>query len=843
MIGAVGSMGPPLFMSPPVFALLAPGRSRHRALAALLCLCAAWLGACSADPDAPASGTTAPTRPALDLLELVPDVQRADAANLVDVDLSAAPHELPEGWSLLQSDADTTVIAFAIETFAGELTLDVEVAAGGLRLAAIRAPKDSAPLPEDAQARTAWIEQHRRAPARREVIVQPGAASPPTALLLERDRPDGPKASGRVILLVEYLAPGAAVERLVLARRARFTIQHESRVLTLPDLTRGPVVGRVGIAGDDREALVLPVGSARTITLDATDPALHGRARLAFAIGGIQPGAPAELGDLALDVTLSNANGALVEHRFGIDPIHVMRARHWMQDELKLPAELGPGPLTLRLAVSGARPGDAVAIAGLSLAGGAPPAADVQRPHIFLVSLDTLRRDRVGADGQAGSLTPNLDAFEARALVFEGATAVAPFTLPTHATVFSGRLPTEHGGVDFKTPIARDTPMIASAFAAAGWTTAAFTGGGFLAPEFGFVRGFDRYTVHDPLITIETLPPLDKAVGDAVLGMDLRTWEHRLRLESAHGLKLRAVKDWIAAHADTPQFLFLHTYAAHQYQPPKRIYLEELAGTKSALTMRPMIGELDDARFRREPPSADDVEHMRRLYDACVRHADEEFGRFLAYLDEVGLAESSYVIVFSDHGEQLFEHDQFGHSNHVWETLLGVPLAIRGPGIAAQRIPDPVSLLDLGPTLAELAGLPPLPDSLGRPLVQRKGAREWQVAGRVAHSDAGVFSEVTREQVRFDSLIMGEYKLIRRYGPGGDGQDDPWGAFIDALYHLPSDPGELNDLAASRPQDVARLAARLEAWRRIADARAAGVSADAELAAGTLEQLEQLGYL
>lgn len=789
------------------------------------------LGACSKEPETATTGFApgAQGLPALSLLPRLEGVQRSTSNALIDVDLSAAPATLPTGWLRIKADERSTVIGFAMETFEGELTLDVDVGQGGLRLAAIRAPLASERIPDNDAARLEWIKRYLDAPLRREVIVAPGSTKSQVADLPERNDADSPPASGRIVLLAEFLTPQARITHLNLSRKARFAVQYQSRVLTLPDMSFGPAVGRVGIAGDDREALVLPVGVTRTIELDPAE--IQGRTKLHLGLGAVMAGKPCELGEVALDVSLSNATGPLIEQHFALNPVEMVRARHWIESAMQLPTELGPGPLVLHLAASGSRADAAVAIAGLRVTGGH---AAKPRPNVFLISLDTLRRDRLGKSGKQGSLTQNLDAFEAQALVFDGALAVAPFTLPTHATVFSGRLPTEHGGVGFQTPIAKATPMIAERARAAGWLTAAFTGGGFLAPEFGFARGFDRYTVHDPLITEESLPGLVVKTPAELLAMDELEWSNHLRLESAHGLKLRAVKEWLETYSDTPQFVFLHTYAAHQYQPPKRIYMQELYDTQSQLTMRPAIGELDDARFRREPPSPADVTHLRRLYDACVRHADESLGRFLAYLDETGLAETSYVVIFSDHGEQLFEHDQFGHSNHVWDTLLGVPLMIRGPGITPARIPDPVSLLDLGPTLAALLGLAPDSDSLGRSLLIPRLPAGWQVAGHVATSQAGVFSEVSRGLAYYDSLVQGSFKLIRRYRKDG--------TFTDALYDMAADPGETTDVATSHPEQAAALAARLDAWRQLVNARAAGENADAELAESTLQQLMDLGY-
>lgn len=798
-----------------------------------LCVLLALLVACGEDPADPVASVRA-----IDLLERVPDVDEPEVSELTSVDFGAAPGGLPEGWLEWRTPRDTRVVAFALESFLNDLLLDVEVVHGGLRLLAVRPPRSAPPIPPGKVAKREWIERQARPEpergdreVRREVFLEVGAPQPPPAELPVRLTPDSPEASSRILVLVEFLDPKAQLGRVRLTRKGTFERQSESPLFTAPDYTRGPVVGRAGIVGDDRRALVLPVGSARAIALDPAALDLSASARLRWSLGALAAGRPTKLVPLTFDLTLSSAEATLVRQSWTLDLIADERARHWQDVELPLPADLGGGPLTLHLEASGGRAGDAVALANLELV---QPSPAEPPPTILLVSLDTVRRDRVGEHGAVGSLTPHLDAFAEQAVVFEGATTVAPFTLPSHATVFSGLLPTEHGGETFTSPIARDVPLLTERLDEVGYRTAAFTGGGFLSPDFGFVRGFDRYTIHDPLRTLEYIPPRPSVAGAAALELSAPDWEDTLRLESAHDLGLPAVEAWLERYANEPRFLFLHTYAAHQYQPPQRIYDEELAATRSDLTMHPHIGKLSDARFSENPPSEADVEHFRKLYDACVRHADEEFGAFLAYLDESGLAENSYVVVFSDHGEQLFEHEQFGHSNHVWETLLAVPLMVRGPGIEPGGVPEPVSLLDLGPTLAQFAGVELNSETLGRSLFLPDG-EGWQVAGHPVLSEAGVFAEVDRGMVRFDALVLGQHKLIRHYVDEG--------IVRDQLFDLAQDPAERLDLAASEPELLARLAERLEAWRALVDARAPGAEASAELTGATKAQLEDLGYL
>ena len=172
-------------------------------IAALAGLALLLFGACSNEPEPVATGFApqAQGRPVLALLAKLEDVQRSATSALIDVDLSGAPAELPAGWLRIKADERSTVIGFAIETSGGELTLDVDVAQGGLRLAAIRAPLESELIPEGDAERLEWIKRYEDAPMRRDVIIAPGAPKPPVADLPERNDADSPPASGRVLLL------------------------------------------------------------------------------------------------------------------------------------------------------------------------------------------------------------------------------------------------------------------------------------------------------------------------------------------------------------------------------------------------------------------------------------------------------------------------------------------------------------------------------------------------------------------------------------------------------------------------------------------------------------------
>jgi len=274
--------------------------------------------------------------------------------------------------------------------------------------------------------------------------------------------------------------------------------------------------------------------------------------------------------------------------------------------------------------------------------------------NLVLVTVDTLRRDHVGAYGDRAAATPALDRLAREGLRFDAATSNAPLTLVSHASLLSGLLPPHHGlrnnGAG-SFPAERET--LATTLAAAGYRTGAFVGAFVLDRRFGLARGFAVYD-----------DEIEREVG------------HRPSLEAERRgdeVAERALA-WLGREGDRrPFFLWVHLYDPHApYAPPE-----------------PYRG-----RFRHD------------LYRGEIAFADAQVGRLLAEIDRRGLAGTTLVAVAADHGEGLGEHGEATHGMLLYESTLAVPLLIRGPGLGPRRVAAPVGLCDLAPTLAGLLGHP-----------------------------------------------------------------------------------------------------------------------------------------
>jgi arylsulfatase A-like enzyme len=351
------------------------------------------------------------------------------------------------------------------------------------------------------------------------------------------------------------------------------------------------------------------------------------------------------------------------------------------------------------------RPAAALALALLAAgcAGKAAPGPDAlplpraTRGYI-LISIDTLRADHVGAYGYPRPTTPFLDSLARRGTLFEEAYSQFPSTLVSHMSMLTGLYPREHGVMPPNSVLAPEVETVAEVFQRGGFRTAGFTEGGYVSGRFGFRRGFDEFVSRDRNHN--------------------RPVENTFR-QGTGFLEGLGARDRF--------FLFLHTYAVHTpYDAPARYRQPFWPGapppgapgepiTGAALTALSAGGE-------RLPRPA--IDWLEALYDAGIRQTDEVLERFFADLERLGLANDVTVIITADHGEEFLEHGRFNHTQ-VYRESLHVPLLVVHPDSrAAVRHGGVVQLVDLAPTLYELARIHPR----GRP----SGASRARLVGHPA---------------------------------------------------------------------------------------------------------------
>lgn len=296
--------------------------------------------------------------------------------------------------------------------------------------------------------------------------------------------------------------------------------------------------------------------------------------------------------------------------------------------------------------------------------------------NLVLISIDTLRADRLGSYGYHRATSPTIDRLAADSTLFERAITPAPWTLPAHASMFSGLYPHSHG---VQKPsgqkISATTPLLAEILRANGFRTIGVTGGGYVARTYGFDRGFDRYF----------------QAGDFARGPNLH---HSIgRAVKKAKMELAQVND------GTPYFMFFHTYDVHcPYQPPKR-----LLGTFRSSNAEEIDAEhCGRTYYNRRRITAHNALYLSDRYDEGIRAVDEELEELFSYLRSRNDFDNTVIVLTSDHGEEFLEHGKIGHRESLHKELLLVPLIIRAPGGKPQRIVEHVSLIDIMPTILEL---------------------------------------------------------------------------------------------------------------------------------------------
>jgi arylsulfatase A-like enzyme len=401
----------------------------------------------------------------------------------------------------------------------------------------------------------------------------------------------------------------------------------------------------------------------------------------------------------------------------------------------------------------GARGGRSAAAVGRDV----PPSAS----SIVLIVWDTVRELSMSLYGYDRPTTPALDRWAGRGVVFDRAYATSSWTLPSHASLFTGRFPPELS-VDWLEPLDETVPTIAERLAARGFRTAGFIANlNYMTKETGLARGFQTWDDY-PVTVKEIL--LNTELGQWVTG-----WRGIIALRGHDRKRADVVTDafldWHARQADRPIFAFLNYKDGHvPYYAPD---------------------SLKD-RFRRDRPQRD-------AYDASIAYLDQEIGRLLRELDRRGALSRTIVVLTSDHGESFGDHGLIGHGNSLYRQVLHVPLVLVGPGQlpAGLRVTQPVSLRNVPATLMELTG--------GDPAVFPGAslARFWREGGSRGQ-DATVFSSLTpapRTPAAESRNVGGELRSLVRGGYhyilNPDGSEE--------IFDLESDSLEERDLAGSVP--------------------------------------------
>jgi arylsulfatase A-like enzyme/Flp pilus assembly protein TadD len=416
------------------------------------------------------------------------------------------------------------------------------------------------------------------------------------------------------------------------------------------------------------------------------------------------------------------------------------------------------------------------------------PSPSAKPPNIILITLDTTRADRMGFLGSKRGLTPNLDAMAKQSVVFTRAYAQVPLTTPSHAVLLTGTYPQFNHVDDLAQPLGPELPYLPDLLNQHGYHTAAFVGSIVLDPATsaapGFDRGFEFY---------------DANFHNAKLGEDrYQSLERRAEEVANHAM------GWLSHHQQTPFFIWLHFYDAHEpYDPPEPF----------------------KTQYASEP------------YDGEIAYTDSVLGSVLEVLKRHGLYQNTAIAIAADHGEAFGEHGERWHGMFLYDETIHVPLLLKLPGerFAGTRVAAGVALADVAPSLLQTASLPIPAAMQGQSLFSLIDAPKAAV-GKNANSEKRPADRAIYSETNYTHRVFGWSELrswrVEKY------------LYVQApraeLYDQASDPGALKNLAPTAKAVADTLDGQLSDFRK----KTSGAPVEqAELDPAAEEKLRALGYL
>lgn len=565
-------------------------------------------------------------------------------------------------------------------------------------------------------------------------------------------------------------------------------------------------MARVRIDKETREAM-----AARPEAFVSTFDVPPGAA-LHLAIGLQCPGEKRCLGAWRFTV---EAGGRGPRRRLFERILEAEEATRWEPVQIRLDALAGSS-VEVAFGVSPVKPGPARPFWGearLLRRATSPP------KNVLLISVDTLRADRLGCYGYGRPTSPRIDGLAAEGVRFHQAISQAPWTTPSHASLLTSRYPSSHrmsqGWSKFShrayRVLAEDAITLAEVLQAQGYRTLALTGGVTLAGNLGFAQGFDAYR------------------------------------EDSYGLmdKVRpTLATWLEESRDLPFFIFLHTFEVHapytHTEMTEGVLTEAQRDALHRGMGRPGLFESNGFGALLRELGLFHMKVTSALYDGDIRFTDAFLGILLEDLRRLGLEDRTLVVLTSDHGEEFGDHDRTrfydAHCQTVYEELIRVPLVLRLPGTipAGRTVDTPVELVDVAPTILDILGVRTPPAMEGKSLLglatgRRREHKEWTL------------SEATCDDRETKSLRRGDLKYIAAWEARDDEHAGIPGPLVkERIFDLVGDPGEKQNLRDRRLMHELRgiLEQRVTTLARDAHAQT-----EVPLSDDALEELRSLGYV
>lgn len=427
-----------------------------------------------------------------------------------------------------------------------------------------------------------------------------------------------------------------------------------------------------------------------------------------------------------------------------------------------------------------------------------------KRPNIVFILIDTLRADRLGAYGSEKGLTPFIDSIAKQSVVFTQCFAPSSYTVPSVASIYTGLYPSNHG-VEFglvrkeansivQHKLSNKYPTLPKILKNHGYATHGFVTNACLKPEFGFSGGFDHY--------------------------DVKSWEEGIWITKQLNTNLARI------NAQKPYFLFFLYFDPHEtYNRHRRLDLKFPEGFPDEKISDFSQSYLSDLEGKEDiKTGTQQLQVLETLYDGEVLYTDQHLQNAFKKLN---ITDDDLVVITSDHGEGFMEHGRLGHAVHLYNETLHVPLIIRLPKkrFAGQRIDAIVSLVDLLPTVCQMAGIMPKGNYDGLDLLNCLNTKVF--------TERPLFANLNRsKEINFSATFFRDWKFI-----------------IDRsnkkmeLFNLRLDPSETKNLKEEYPNIAKRMEKLIQDHVKPGPRRKPVMARATEITKEELEKFKAMGYL
>lgn len=361
--------------------------------------------------------------------------------------------------------------------------------------------------------------------------------------------------------------------------------------------------------------------------------------------------------------------------------------------------------------------------------------------NIILVSIDTLRPDHLGCYGYARASSPTIDRLAEEGVCFKYAFSSTTWTLPAHLAMLTSLPDIVHGVISEAYLLDENRITLAEILKDQGYKTYGIFTGPFLLPRWGFSQGFDKY--------------IDATLYDKALdGAEMLNAAERDRTTPG---AMQEVKTILETNKNHPFFLFLHLFDVHpDFDPPPpydTLFDPDYSGNISGKDI------MNNPLINKDMP-AQDLEHLKALYDGEIRFVDERgIAKLLELLSDNKILDNTLLVITSDHGEEFFEHGVFGHRQNLFDTTLRIPLIFWCPQLftGGKSVEQQVRIIDIMPTILEIVGLPQSQEGLGKSLISFINGSDQKTFS------ASSFAEVQSSTMYQEALRTEYFKFIRDY--------------------------------------------------------------------------------